>query len=125
MDMMAIRRRVIMLCAKKDGNLFDLSSVMSGTLDGYGKYSANANRTVTDYITLEAGTYEITREIHSGSNWWKAYKYEIGETSGTNIFNYGSGSSRVQFTLNKAQNVRIAFDYIVSAIDNVVLKKAQ
>lgn len=102
-------------------NLFDISSVMSGTLDGNGNYVENPSRTVSDFITLPAGNYVFSRSLTANTSYWKAYSYTMDNVEIKQLFN--STSSTGPFTLTEECKIRIAFDYIVTSDDKVQLEK--
>ena len=108
-----------MQSAEEDGNLFDLSSLVSGTLDGYGNLVPNSNRRTTGFITLKPGTYSLSRARNV--DWWKTYKYSMNETY-TGVFFNGTSLS---YTLNVTEEmkIRISFDYIPTVEDNIQLIK--
>lgn len=104
-------------------NLFDISSIMSGTLDGNGNYTENPSKTVSDYITLPAGTYVFSRVATANTHYWKAFSYTLDNVKIKKLFDYGAASMAAQFTLEEESKIRIAFDYIVTADDKVQLEK--
>ena len=99
-------------------NLFDISKVESGTLDGYGNKVANASRTVTGFITLKAGTYTISRK--AATDWWKIWSYTLDEEPLQSIMNNINTSHTI--TLSADSKIRIAFDYIVDSGNEVQLE---
>lgn len=104
-------------------NLFDSSTVISGTLDTNGKYASNASRTVSGYIPLKAGTYAISRKNTASINYWKAFSYTSTEgVAGKPIFNIDAASLSYTFTLADDCYIRVAFDYIVSSEDEIQLE---
>lgn len=104
-------------------NLFDISSIMSGTLDENGNYLSNPSRTVSDYITLPAGNYVLSRALTANTSYWKAYSYTMDKVKIRQLFNLGSASLTTTFTLTEECKIRIAFDYIATSDDKVQLEK--
>ena len=99
-------------------NLFDVSTVESGTLDGYGNKVANASRTLSGFITMKAGTYTISRK--AATDWWKIWEYTLAEEPLKAIMNNLNQSHTI--TLSEDCKIRIAFDYIVDAANEVQLE---
>lgn len=99
-------------------NLFDVSTIVKGTLDSYGNLIANDNRRVSAFITLPAGTYVASRK--TAPDWWKLWAYTQDETPLRSIFDF-PGTSR-SFTLTEETKVRFAFDYVVTSDDEVQLE---
>ena len=119
MDMMALRRRIMMQSAEEDSNLFDLSSLVSGTLDGYGNLVPNSKRRTTGFITLKPGTYSLSRARYV--DWWKCYKYTMNESYFGAFFNNTSLTNT--FNVEEEMKIRISFDYIPTVEDNIQLIK--
>lgn len=99
-------------------NLIDISAVVNGTIDGYGNYVSNNSRTISGFISLQAGTYKISRKYIT--DWWKGWAYKFDGTSIGRLFD--NAGYEASFTLSEPCKIRIAFDYIVSSADEVQLE---
>lgn len=103
-------------------NLIDWTALIRGSLNSDGTYVSNDNRTVSDFITLNAGTYTVSRVSTDHTNYWKMFSYNLDESGATLVFNNGTSTLKNTFTLSEDKKIRIAFDYIVTADDKIQLE---
>lgn len=99
-------------------NLFDVSTVVKGTLDGTGALVENNNRRTSAFITLTAGKYKLSR--NALVDWWKAWSYKLDGTPDSKLSD-GNGYE-VTLTLTETCMIRISFDYVVTAENEVQLE---
>jgi hypothetical protein len=102
-------------------NLFDVSTVVKGTLDGTGALVDNNNRRTSAYITLGAGKYKLSRKTLV--DWWKAWSYKLDGTPISKLFD-GNGYE-VTLTLTEMCMIRISFDYVVTDENEVQLEAGE
>jgi len=102
-------------------NLFDINSLIVGTIANNGGYAPDyATFRCTPYIFLEAGTYIITRA--TATSWWKGYIYDADKTPIRFSFNQQSTLSNT-ISLSKDLFMRFAFDYIPTESDLIQIEK--
>lgn len=100
-------------------NLFDIDSLIPGTVDGYGYYIVNNDRRITPYLFIKAGTYTISKE--NDRQYWKCCKYTLDNKRPSN-FVFNDANDVHQFTLSQDCYIRIATDNIPTSASKIQLE---